>query len=59
MDPNKVLKQIEPKPKLEKLPKNPPTPITYKSIRRMKRGYKEDPKKVVKVLFCIIKRLAI
>jgi hypothetical protein len=49
---------IERKPALEKLPENPPTPMTCRSIRRIIKAYKAKPEKVTGILFRSVERLA-
>jgi hypothetical protein len=50
---------IGPKAEPEKLPENPPTPMTYHSIRRAIRAYETNPEKAKETLFRVVERLAI
>jgi hypothetical protein len=49
---------IERKPTLERLPENPPTPITCRSVRRIIKAYKDKPEKVVALMKRSLERLA-
>jgi hypothetical protein len=57
VDASKTLSMIERKPALEKLPENPPTPMTCRSVRRMIKAHKAEPEKVTGILFRTVERL--
>src|SRR5580700_4433784 len=58
IDASKTLSQIKRKPSIERLPENPPTPMTCRAVRRMIKASKTEPEKAVPILFRSVERLA-
>ena len=58
VDSSKTVDMITPKTKPEKLLENPPTPMTYRSVRRVIRAQNTEPAKCLQILVRSVERLA-